>query len=172
MTMSNGVYGANASAQLSRGLPSTIIGHLNALHIHFGKSPHYHASAPYWRMLEGQSVLDWLAARFSHAVNAADVTTETRHEHDCLLICTVLQTTDPSEIRNAFAPTGYLHHLESQGFFTAPQQGLCSAAFVLGHQGGGIRVDFSWLPPLDGRAYQIVMAQDILTPRERRDLGI
>ena len=146
--------------------------HLQAMHRHFRSSPNYPASAPYWRKLENTGVLDWLKTCFMDAVGKPGLTTQTTREYQGLVICTVLEAVDPAQIRAAFAPAGYLSHLEAHGFFDAPQQKVPAAAFVLGHEGNVVRVDLTWFPPLDGRAYQVVAAQDILTARERQELGI
>lgn len=146
--------------------------HLQAMHRHFAASQNYHASAPCWRKLESSAVLDWLKTCFTDAFGKPGIITQTTREHDGLIICTVLEAVDPSQIRAAFAPSGYLSHLEAHDFFVAPQQKMPAAAFLFGYRSNEVRVELTWFPPLDGKAYQVVAAQDILTIRERQELGL
>ena len=166
------LFGSQRSSDPAEVIVGSVRKHLQAMHQHFASSRNYGASAPYWKKLEDSAVLAWLKQCFIDSRGEPGPITKTTREHHGLLICTVIDAVDPNEIRARFAPSGYLSHLEGRGFFDAPQQRLPAAAFILGHQGTTVRVDLSWVPPLDGRAYQAVVAQDVLTARERQEVGI
>lgn len=172
MSMWTRLFGRQGSGKPGEVAVGSVRKHLEAMHRNFASSPNYRASAPYWRKLASSAVLDWVSTCFTDAFGKPGVITQATWEHDGLVICTVLEALDPARIRAAFAPSGYLSHIEARGFFDAPQKRLPAAAFVLGYSAATVRVDLSWFPPLDGKAYQIVVAQDILTARERQELGI
>ncbi|HNT34271.1 MAG TPA: hypothetical protein PKH07_04660 [bacterium] len=146
--------------------------HLEAMHKYFQLSPHYAATAPHWRRLEKPEVIEWLGKNLREAMDQRGPVTQTLHLPDVLLIVTVIQAVQPQAIRAAFAPSGYLTYVEKLGFFEAPRNRRAAAAFVLGHEHTALRVDLTWVPPLDNRPYQVIFAQDILTPQERQEIGI
>ena len=170
MTNKNNVLIGNINP--GQAVVAVIKEHLLRMHQHFKSIPNYRASAPYWRNLETPGVLDWLKKCFNDAQEKRGVVTETTREQQGLLICTVVDSADPNEIRAAFAPSGYLTHLEQRDFYEAPQQRIPAAAFIIGYDGAKVYIDLTWVPPLDGKAYIIIWAQDILTTREKQEIGI
>lgn len=148
--------------------------HLASMNRSFRSSPNYARSAPFWKRLSEPSIQQWLETTFDALRQKGGVATVKTQGPDGPILLTVVDRSSPDAIRAAFAPKGYFSHIERYGFFDAPQQGKAAAAFVLGYDPAGmaIRGELTWFPPIDNQAYQAIVAQDILTPSERSEIGI
>ncbi|MBI5605239.1 MAG: hypothetical protein HY879_18030 [Deltaproteobacteria bacterium] len=158
---------------LQAGAKRAILDHLASLHKHFCAADNYGSTAPFWKNLEREKILQWLLLHTSVLTKKPGISSVISNQDDTLIVLSVVDKTYRTAVRDAFKPGGYMGHLEQHGMFNAPQQRQAAAAFVIGHEYKAIygRVDlcvhFAWLPPLDGHSYQVVVPQDIMTTEEK-----
>lgn len=147
--------------------------HLAGIHAQSASQLPYSRTARYWRQLEQPEVQDWVADAAADLFDAPD--SKATRKQTCgghLVIVTVVRETLAQRIMDLFSPAGYVDELAKYGALDAIQSGTSVAAWLFGGQPGSRVVHFTWFPPGDGQPYCIVVAQDILTARERTDFGV